>query len=211
MAAPCLLLFKDYVKDFDRLKDKRTWMFFFLSLVTLSLYFLLRRVHGGATNFTMLPTIPTDSDFWVSLSSGWFYLIHALRWIWPFGQQGILIVFDPDNHRTLVIVVAGVIVAFGIFLFWIRSRKPLLFLSLGWYALALFPMANVVPLRNGPICDYYLFLPSIGLALFISWLVQSALTSKTKNWAIGISSVWLVAFLVTRSLGFNTLGHPVNN
>ena len=47
MAAPFLLLFKDYVKDFDRLKDKRTWMFFFLSLVTLSLYFLLRRVHGA--------------------------------------------------------------------------------------------------------------------------------------------------------------------
>jgi tetratricopeptide (TPR) repeat protein len=104
---------------------------------------------------------------------------------------------NPENHRTLVILVGGLIVAFGVFLFWIRSRKPLLFLSLGWYALALFPMANVIPLRNGPICDYYLFLPSLGLAVFISWLVQSALTFKAKNWAIGIASVWLVFFLVT--------------
>ena len=203
MAAPFLLLLKDYVKEFDRLKDKRTWMFFFLSLVTLSLYFLLRKVHGGATNFTMLPTIPTESDLWVSLSSGWFYLIHALRWIWPFGQQGILIVFNPENHRTLVIIVAVGIVAFGVFLFWIRSRKPMLFLSLGWYAMALFPMANVIPLRNGPICDYYLFLPSIGLALFVSWLVQSTLTSKAKNWAIGVACVWVVSFMVTTSYWTN--------
>ncbi|MDG2168557.1 MAG: hypothetical protein P8L44_11615 [Opitutales bacterium] len=33
-------------------------------------------------------------------------------------------------------------------------------------------MANVIPLRNGPIADCYLFLPSIGLAIFMAWFFK---------------------------------------
>ena len=197
MAAPFLLVFKDFVRNSERLKDKRTWMFFFLSITTLILYFLLRKHYGSVTNIPELATIHTNSDALVSLSSGWFYLIHAIRGFFPFGQQGILIVFNPEEHKLLVILSAIVVVSLVILLFKSRIKQPLLFLGLGWYGLALFPMANVIPLRNGPICDYYLFLPGIGLALFVAWLVQSALQTKMRNFAIGISIIWIAGFLVT--------------
>lgn len=197
MAAPFLLLLKDYVRERDRLKDKRTWVFIFLSLFTLSLYFLLRKVHGGVNNFGVAPFIPTHSDLWVSLSSGWFYLVHAFRWIWPFGHQGLLIMFDPEAHKALVIGSALFVFGLGILLLLFRTRIPMPFLSLGWYGLALFPMANVIPLRNGPICDYYLFLPSLGLAVFFSWLVHSCVHTRFRNILIGTSMIWITAFLIT--------------
>ena len=164
MAAPFLLLLKDYVRNFDRLKDKRTWLFFALSLFTLSLYFLLRKFHGGVANFNLAPTLPTNSDVWISLGSGWFYLIHAIRWIWPFGHQGIFIMFNPETNKLLVICSLVMVLGTGITFLLFRKKAPLLFLGLGWYALALFPMANVIPLKNGPICDYYLFIPQLGLS-----------------------------------------------
>lgn len=197
MAAPFLLIFKDFVRSSERLRDKRTWMFFFLSLTTLALYFLLRKHHGSVTNIPELATIHTQSDMWVSLSSGWFYLIHAIRGLFPFGQQGILIVFNPEEHKSLVITALIAVILLVAALVKSRAKYPLLFLGLGWYGIALFPMANVIPLRNGPICDYYLFLPGIGLALFVAWLVQTTLKTKMRNMVIGLSIAWIVGFLLT--------------
>ena len=200
MTAPFLLILKDYTKNLERLKDKRTWVFLLLSLFTLSLYFLLRKFHGGITTFAVVPMIPTDSDFWVSFSSGWFYLIHAIRWLMPFGHQGILIMFNPENHKLLVIVSALLVLGLGIVLLVFQKRKPILLLSLGWYGLALFPMANVIPLKNGPICDYYLFIPGIGLAIFFTWLVQLALETKAKPWVSSLAVGWVTVFVCTTFL-----------
>ena len=200
MTAPILLMLKDSVRNFDRLKDKRTWVFFFLSIFTLSLYFLLRRFHGGVTNFYIVPTIPTDSDLWVSLSSGWIYMIHAIRWIFPFGMQGVLIMFNPENHKVLVFCSIAVVLGLGILLLIMRNRNPTLFLSLGWYSIAFFPMANVVPLRNGPICDYYLLIPGLGLAIFVVWATELAAKTKIQKWAYGITTIWVLLFCVTTLL-----------
>ena len=197
MAAPFLLLLKTYVQHWDRLREKRTWIFFFLSLFTLSLYFILREYYGGVTNFVIRPTLPAESDLWVSLSSGWMFLVHALRWLWPFGHQGMLIVFSPEANKTLVVVAAVAVFSLGIGLFLGRKKWPTVFLSLGWYALALLPMSNVIPLRNGPICDYYLFLPSIGLALFVVHLTRTEFLIRVRKAAVTVVPLLTIAFVLT--------------
>lgn len=178
VTAPFLLVLKDFVLHQDRLKEKRCRIHYGLSCFVLALYLLLRKVHGGVATFDIATTIPSDSDFWVSLSSGWMYLFHAIRWVWPFGHQGILIMFNPENHKLLVIAAALVVLAIGLTALYFRRRQPEVFLGVGWYAMALFPMANVIPLRNGPIADYYLFLPGIGLAFLLSFLAKTLYESR---------------------------------
>ncbi|MCB1124320.1 MAG: hypothetical protein KJT03_22400, partial [Verrucomicrobiae bacterium] len=188
VTAPFLLGLKDCVLNQERLKEKRCWIHYGLSCFVLALYLLLRKIHGGVATFDIATTIPSDSDFWVSLSSGWMYLFHAIRWVWPFGHQGILIMFNPENHKILVVASAAVVLAIGVAGLFCIKRSPKVFLGVGWYAMALFPMANVVPLRNGPIADYYLFLPSIGLALLLSSLAKKLYESR-QSWmgsAMGI-------------------------
>ena len=170
VTAPVLLGLKEYVLHRDRLTEKRNWVFYGLSFLVLGLYLSLRNIHGGVATFDIATTMPSDSDFWVSLSSGWMYLYHAIRWLWPFGQQGILIMFNPDNHKLLVVAAAILVAGIGVLSLAFSKKAPKQFLGIAWFALALFPMANVIPLRNGPIADYYLFLPSVGLAIFIAWL-----------------------------------------
>lgn len=182
ITAPVLLGLKEFVLNQERLKNKRNWVFYTLSLLVLGLYLTLRTIHGGVATFDIATTIPSDSDFWVSLSSGWMYLYHAIRWLWPFGQQGILIMFNPDNHKLLVVGAAALVASIGVLSLVCYKKSPKQFLGIAWFALALFPMANVIPLRNGPIADYYLFLPSVGLAIFIGWLFKMLAAKYSVHW-----------------------------
>lgn len=200
VTAPVLLGLKEFVLNQERLKEKRNWIFYGLSMLVLGLYLVLRKIHGGVATFEIATTIPSDSDFWVSLCSGWMYLYHAIRWLWPFGQQGILIMFNPDNHKILVIVAAMLVAGIGVASLAFSKKAPKQFLGIGWFALALFPMANVIPLRNGPIADYYLFLPSVGLAIFMGWLFQRLATKFTAQWAAGLALGLVVAYCGTTFL-----------
>lgn len=186
VTAPVLLGLKEFVLNRDRLKDRRNWLFYALSVLVLGLYLILRKIHGGVATFDIATTIPSESDFWVSLCSGWMYLYHAIRWLWPFGQQGILIMFNPDNHKVLVVAAAIFVASLGLLTLIFRNKAPKQFLGIAWFALALFPMANVIPLRNGPIADYYLFLPSVGLAIFFGWLFEQLATKYNPRVISGV-------------------------
>ena len=185
ITAPLLLGLKDFALHRDRIQDRSNWVFYFLSIFVLGLYLMLRNMHGGVATFEIAATIPSDSNFWVSLSSGWMYLYHAMRWLWPFGQQGILIIFNPEHHKLLVVAAASFVAGLGVLSLLFYQKAPKQFLGIGWFALALFPMANVIPLRNGPIADYYLFLPSIGLAIFMGWLFQKLAVRYSIRWVAG--------------------------
>ena len=200
VTAPLLLILKEFVLNNERLKEKRSWVFYGLSFLMLGLYLTLRKVHGGVGTFGIAPLIPSDSNLWVSLSSGWMYLYHAIRWLWPFGQQGILIMFNPENHKTLVVMAALLVTGIGAISLAFYRKAPKQFLGIGWFALALFPMANVIPLRNGPIADYYLFLPSIGLALFIAWLFQHLASRIAVKKVVGLGVAIATIYCATTFL-----------
>lgn len=200
LVAPGLLVIKEYVFARDRLLEKHNQIFLLLNVMVIGVYLIARSSSQGITDFQQVPTIPSDSDLWVSLSSGWMYLVHAIRWFWPYGTQGILIVFDPEAHKGLVIFSIIVVTLIGILLLRYRLRYPFLLFGLGWYGIALLPMANVVPLRNGPICDYYLFTPSLGLALLTGWCLQKILTIAPKSIVYGVAAIWIIAFVWTSTL-----------
>ena len=75
-----------------------------------------------------------------------------------------------------------------------------LFFAAGWYGIALLPMANVIPLKNGPICDYYLLTPGLGLALFAGWLLEKVQHYSSKPFAYSLAVIWLSAFTITTTL-----------
>ncbi|MDG2168553.1 MAG: hypothetical protein P8L44_11595 [Opitutales bacterium] len=155
ITAPFLLILKDYVKDRQRLFQKQTRTFLGLSILIVGAYFYQRSTAGGMTNFALVPTIPAESDLWVSLSSPWMVIVHAMRWLWPYGQQGMLILFNPEVHKGLVLSATAVLAVIIFVAVWFRDKHPYFFLGLGWYGIALLPMANALSL--GP--------PSVGIRI----------------------------------------------
>ena len=53
----------------------------------------------------------------------------------------------------------------------LRQRLALVSLGMAWCLVAFLPMSNLLAFRNGPYGDYYLTLPSLGVALLFGWFV----------------------------------------
>jgi tetratricopeptide (TPR) repeat protein len=71
-----------------------------------------------------------------------------------------------------------------VFLTW--KRFPMVAIGLLWFLVASFPPSNFIPIWSGPIEDYYLFFPGVGLALvflgcgkaLLEWIKSSATDHK---------------------------------
>lgn len=200
MTATFLVFLRDFLSHPGRFRKRQNRIFYLLSVFVLIAYFVLRHNYGGANTIDFALSIPSDSKLWLSLGSSWFYIVHALRWLWPFGQQGISIIFNPEEHKALIAVSLVCVICIGILIVSLRNKEPKLAFGLAAYALALFPMANVLPLKNGPICDYYLFFPSFGLVLVLVECFQLIKRSQHQRLLMGIASLWLISCIGTTAL-----------
>lgn len=200
MTAPFLVLLKDFLSHPERLRARKNRIFYLLSLVVLITYFGLRHHDGGATTIDFALTIPSESKLWLSLGSSWFYIVHALRWLWPFGHQGISIIFNPEEHKALIAASLVCVFSIGVLIISLRKKQPKLAFGLALYTLALFPMANVLPLKNGPICDYYLFFPSFGLVLALVEIYRLLKRQQNQRLILGIAGLWILSCVATTAL-----------
>jgi tetratricopeptide (TPR) repeat protein len=72
-----------------------------------------------------------------------------------------------------------------------RSKDPLVFFSLGWFLIFLFPHANLYPI-NAYMSEHWLYLPSIGLFLVIA----KGLSGLFKNKRLRVPAVLAFIFLL---------------
>jgi tetratricopeptide (TPR) repeat protein len=80
------------------------------------------------------------------------------------------------------------------FLIYFRREKIFVFGMLWWFV-ALLPVSNLHPLFN-PMAERYLFLPSIGLCLWVGWLIGTAYEKGRRGFLLGATGV-LALFLST--------------
>lgn len=110
------------------------------------------------------------------LSAPYFILDHAALWLWPPGRQGVAGTYiwgvsaSPRLLAACWLILAALAgLAAGLAL---RRRAPLVVFGAAWFFVAFFPVSNLVPLQSGPFADYYLVLPSFGLALIVTDVVR---------------------------------------
>jgi cytochrome c-type biogenesis protein CcmH/NrfG len=156
----------------------------YLALGGVTIGFLvLRFVVGGVTNanynnFSFAPDMP----LWqLSFSAPWLMWRHFSMWFFPFGRLEFASTYVWGKSASMVDLVA----AWGFFLllagvwFYTLRRLPLLAFGIAWFFLATFPSSNFIPLRSGPIEDYYVVVPGIGLALAVVALLRAVRASMT--------------------------------
>ena len=61
--------------------------------------------------------------------------------------------------------------------------------GLGWFAIFLLPLCNLIPLGNTPVAQHYLFVPSIGLALALSTAAASAVRRAWARNTVALAAV----------------------
>ncbi|MFO1523031.1 MAG: hypothetical protein U1F77_15425 [Kiritimatiellia bacterium] len=159
--------------------------------------------------------ISAMSDARICTLSAYFFLYHLVWWLVPFGRQQLLVTFLWGESAPVWMVAAAWPVFLGYLALtaWAWRRHPWIGFGLAWYLVASIPTNNFLPLRNGPLADYYLVLPSIGLAIaFGAWmggLLQPGGARAARGAALA-GGLWLLACAATALLWSDRWNRPVD-
>ena len=171
----------------------------------ITICYLTVRLHYGSTHSVeeLNYGIEPDLKAWqLSASAPWFLWRHFSMWFMPLGRLEFFSGYiwgKSASFTTLILSgawVLGMLLAAGAT--W--RRLPIISLGLLWFLVASFPPSNFIPIWSGPIQDYYLFFPSIGLTILLIGIIKLLLSiaqdSKVgAKKTVAFSLLLLVAFL----------------
>ncbi|HIE11471.1 MAG TPA: tetratricopeptide repeat protein [Kiritimatiellae bacterium] len=128
--------------------------------VYLGAYPLLRgagAIHGGKFSGA--------SAAEASFASAYFFLQHLWAWVWPFGRMAVLGAYISGEVPLWRLVSSWIILAgLAVATVGLRRRHPVCSFGVAWFLICFTPMSNILGSRSGPYGEYYLILPSVGLA-----------------------------------------------
>lgn len=164
---PLLFLFDLYLRpDRLRTKEARTVHVFYWTLTVF--YLLLRHACAAKTALPGLYFIETTRAQAI-VSSPWFFVWHCCLWFWPFGR---LFIFGSYRWGSvpaweLVVCWLALLVVSGWCLTHIR-KDPVPKFCLLVFLVGFAPTGNCLGFENGPFCDCYIALASVGLAAWVA-------------------------------------------
>ena len=135
------------------------------------------------------PAIVTPSKFHLAFVSAYFSMAHLWTWLAPFGRQEILGTFVWGKTTSgLILMSAWALLALLVGLaVRLKRRWPDLALGIFWFLIAFLPMSNLIPFENGPFCDYYIPLPSIGLVI----VLVAVLRRLVRTWQLSHAGTFM--------------------
>ncbi len=175
-----------------RLQRSSTWRLYFLYGLALVTYLILRH-HAQSTQY-VLGGFSGVSRPEAAISSGYLTMLHTGAWFWPFNRMAVfggyywgqIPIWELVTDYLIVLAAA----AFSIL--W-RRRYPLVTLGVFWYLLAFAPMSNVLGFRNGPYCDSYIAMASIGIAIVFAAILRAL-------WPLKMTGISRVAVILVITL-----------
>jgi hypothetical protein len=174
-------------------------------LAAITLIYLIIRTSIGAlysvhTNSSFVPHSP---GWQISVSAPWFLWRHFSMWLMPAGRIeffGTYIWGVSASPWELTAAWAWLLGIIGL-IFYTWRRQPWVTFGLLWFLIASFPSSNFIPIWAGPIADYYLVFPGIGLAIallgctkaLVDWIIRERTNPQSQRKLIGGS---LICFIV---------------
>ncbi len=177
-----------------RLRRRSTWMKYLQFGLVFLIYLAIRhqaqstqRVLGGFSGVSRPDAV---------ISSGYLTMLHTGIWFWPFNRMAVIGGYYWGQVPMAELAVCSLIVlAAAAFSLVQRRRYPFLSLGILWYLLAFAPMSNILGFRNGPYCDSYIDLASVGMAIAMAATLR-ALWPSRKTGIARLSALVIVTLLI---------------
>jgi tetratricopeptide (TPR) repeat protein len=190
-----------FVVDFylhpARLRRPATWRLYFLYGLILVAYLALRHELGSTQK--VLGSFSGVSPLHAALSSGYFTLLHAGIWLWPFNKMAVIGSYYWGQVSTAAMAACWLMVLMaGAFAFLWRRHCPMAALGIIWFLLVFAPTSNILGFRNGPYGDYYIALASVGLALTFTATLRALLPFAATGPARILALTMLSLLIVSR-------------
>ncbi|WP_309396190.1 tetratricopeptide repeat protein [Cerasicoccus maritimus] len=128
--------------------------------------YLLIRMDAAKMDFVS-PSLPHGvTRIELILRAPYYALTHFLLWVEPWGRGGVFLDDDPRGKLILgVISWIILLLVSGVLLRLLNTRFRFLAAGLLIFLGGMTTLANFLGLGNGPICNYYLLIPGIGLVI----------------------------------------------
>ncbi len=167
-----LFFVMDWYLHPDRLRRFSTWRLYFLYGLVLLIYLILR--HHAQSTQQVLGGFSGVSRGEAAFSSGYLTMLHTGIWLWPFNQMAVIggYYWGQIPIAELVACYLIVLAAAVLSILW-RRRYPHVALGIMFYLLAFAPMSNVLGFRNGPYCDSYIELASVGASVVFASILRA--------------------------------------
>jgi tetratricopeptide (TPR) repeat protein len=148
----------------QRLHRRSTWRKYLLYGLVLTIYLTLR--HFAGSTQIVLGGFSEVSRVQAASSAGYLTMLHAGIWLWPFKGMAVIGGYYWGQAPVAELAVCYLtVLAAAAFAILQRRRYPHLTLGIVWFLLAFAPMSNLLGFRNGPYCDSYIALASVGASI----------------------------------------------
>lgn len=177
-----------------RLRRRSTWMKYFRYGLVVLIYLIIR--HEAQSTQQVLGGFSGVSRPDAAISSGYLTALHTSVWFWPFNRMAVFggYYWGQVSMAELAICYL-IVVAATIFSLLQARRYPYVSLGIVWFLLAFAPMSNVLGFRNGPYCDSYIALASVGAAIALTAILRTLWPSRMTGFA-RLSALVIVTLLI---------------
>ena len=206
----------------------RTAILHYTLLAGVTLAYLALRAGVGSAHSSQALNLgfsPDITGWQLSLSAPWFLWRHFSMWLMPAGRIEFCSTYIwgvSASSWTLAAAWAWLLGILGVILF-MRTRQPWVAFGLLWFLITSFPSSNFVPIWAGPIEDYYLVVPGIGLATallgcakaLIDWINRERTNPESQSKLIGgsllcVGVLWRVMCIPLFWLQAGLWSQPLN-
>jgi tetratricopeptide (TPR) repeat protein len=153
--------------------------FLALALADSVITFLVQKTAGAVSSMAVTPIHLRFENVLVS------YVRYVSKTFWPVD----LAVFYPYPARwplPLVVTAAFVLLAWTTLVLLCARRRPYLGLGWLWFVGTLVPAIGLVQVGSQSMADRYMYLPSIGLFIFVLWGVNDLRRYAGQAWAAAV-------------------------
>jgi tetratricopeptide (TPR) repeat protein len=146
-------------------------LFFLLTIASSIITFWAQNKEGAVTSKTILPLITRVDNAIVSC------VAYLEKTFWPFN----LAVFYPYEFslplwKVLISAIIIIVITLAV-LYYIR-KLPFLFVGWFWYLGTLVPLMGLIQAGMQAMADRHTYLPSIGIAIMLAWILPLLFRSK---------------------------------
>jgi tetratricopeptide (TPR) repeat protein len=97
------------------------------------------------------------------------YVAYLGKLFWPH-NLAVLYPYPPSAYPLWLTAAAlTILLILSVFIIYNRSKWPFLFTGWFWYIITLVPVIGFVKVGNQSMADRYMYLPSIGISIMLSW------------------------------------------
>ncbi|WP_269542218.1 tetratricopeptide repeat protein [Cerasicoccus fimbriatus] len=164
--------------------------------VLIIVAYLFIRTDTASMQF-ISPSLPREvTSMDLILRAPYYAYTHFMLWVEPWGRGGVFLDDDPRDRLMSGLIGWGILAGLTLVLLRLLfTQYRLVAAGVLIYLGGMVPLCNFLALGNGPICNYYLLIPGLGLVIAVIELLR-ILWNMRAAWVRGLIGVVLMGVLV---------------